>query len=108
MNVWLRGVLGVLALVGIACAGPAAWAQTAQNPAKAGPTDATGHTAPAGTPLAPLPPPDATTAGSPSGGVSVPSRNATGGHPGDTLPGTPGSAVPAPDASTRQTQPASR
>lgn len=101
-------VTAVTLALGLVCAGPVVLAQTAQNRAPAGPTDATGKTAPAGTAVAPLPPPDATTAGSATPETPVPSAHATGGHPGNAPAGTPGTIGPAPDASTRQTQPASR
>ena len=98
-----RAVLGVV--TGLFCAGPVL-AQTAQDSAKPGPTDPTGHMAPPGTPVAPAPPPDATTAGSAAPGIPVPPQHATGGSPGAGPRGTPGSVLPAPDASTSQTSPA--
>ena len=97
-----------VALVSGAALALPALAQTTQNPAKRGPTDATGATAPAGTAVAPLPPPDATTAGSAAPGIPVPPIHATGGHPGDAPAGTPGTIGPSPDASTQQSQPPSR
>ena len=82
----MAGIALVAALgLGAAWAGPA----QAQSTGKAGPTDASGRTAPAGTAVAPLPPPDASTGGTKAGVVS----------------GTPATPVAQPDGSTRPQPP---
>ena len=92
----MRKLPAMIVMIAALAMPAATLAQTSGGSTTQGPTDATGKTAPAGSKVAPVPPPDASTAGAATPGTPVPP--ATAATP--QTDGSKASPVVPPDAST--------